>query len=222
MASVELLAVVFGIALLDSLNPSALVVTLRLLSTDSPTGKLLAYVAGVFCLYLAVGVALMAGLDLALGSIAAVGRGAIGHAVQVIVGAAMLGYAVLAPDEPHDEPRFGVPGAGRRRAYFVLGATVTGVELTTALPYLAAVGILTQARLPPSQWLAILVGYNVVFVLPPLALLVGYRLVRRRLEARIDGLQARLEREARGTFLWVVGIVGFLLLADGLSYVAAF
>lgn len=174
MVSVELLSVVFAIGLLDSLNPSALVVTLRLLSTDTPTGKVLAYVAGTFSLHLAVGLPLMAGLDFALGSVAVVGRGVVGYAVQGLVGAAMLGYAVFAPDEPDDEPRLQVPGAGRRGTYFVLGATVTGIELTTALPYLAAIGVLTQARLPPSVWLPILVGYNVVFVLSPLALLGGY------------------------------------------------
>lgn len=188
MVSVELLIAVFGLAFHDSVNPSALVVTLRLLATESPTGTVLAYLAGVFSLYLAVGVASMAGLGLALDSVGPLRRGTVGYGVQGLVGAAMLGYALLAPDEPADEPRTRLSRAGNRRTYFALGVTVTGLELSTALPYVAAVGLLTRAQLPPSQWLAILLGYNLLFVLPPLLLLVGVRLGGSALESRFEGI----------------------------------
>ena len=58
-----LLASLLGLALLDSLNPSALAVTLYLLLPGRPfAGKVLTYVAGGFSSYLVLGALIMAGL----------------------------------------------------------------------------------------------------------------------------------------------------------------
>ena len=91
------------------------------------------------------------------------------------------------------------------------------VEFSTALPYLGAIAILTNADLPLVGWLPILVGYNIVFVLPPLALLLAYRLFGAPLEWRFGALQAGLQRGTREAMLWIFGLVGFGLLANSLS-----
>ena len=57
----DLLPALLGIALLDSLNPSALVVALWLLSRAHAAPRLLAYVGGILVAYLALGVAMMLG-----------------------------------------------------------------------------------------------------------------------------------------------------------------
>ena len=56
-----LLPSLFLLALLDSLNPSALVVALWLLSRPQPAARLLPYVAGIVATYLSLGIAMMLG-----------------------------------------------------------------------------------------------------------------------------------------------------------------
>ena len=57
----DLLPALLGLALLDSLNPSALVVALWLLSRAHAAPRLLAYVGGILVAYLGLRVAMMLG-----------------------------------------------------------------------------------------------------------------------------------------------------------------
>jgi hypothetical protein len=60
---IGVLAPVFGLALLDSLNPSAVAITLYLLlSGGSFVPRVLSYAAGIFSANLLLGAALMLGL----------------------------------------------------------------------------------------------------------------------------------------------------------------
>lgn len=101
---------------------------------------------------------------------------------------------------------------------FLLGVTVTAAELPTAFPYLGAIGILNGLGLSPSGWLPLLLAYNLIFILPPLLLFGAHRFLSERYRGWFARYEKRLEREARETMLWIVGIVGFLLLADALRY----
>jgi len=219
MSTPGLLIAVFGLALVDSVNPSALVVTTYLLSGRSPTRTVLAYVTGVFTSYLAIGVGLMLGLDVLLTFAGGeVLDSTLVYVVQGIAGGILLCYAIIAPDEAGPDSGSRVPETRSTVKLFALGVIVTVIEFSTALPYLGAIALLTEANLQPSQWLPILVGYNLVFVLPPVVLLGAFVMVGNRTEQRFDGLRARLQRHSRTTFLTVIGIVGFLLLADSLAY----
>ena len=88
------------------------------------------------------------------------------------------------------------------------------VEFATAFPYLGSIALLTNAKLPVVEWLPILIFYNAVFVLPSLFLLTLYSLSGSRLEARFERFRERSAKGSRETMLWIMGIVGFLLLAD--------
>lgn len=215
----ELLPAIVGLAAVDSINPSALLATIALLLRGRSARPLVAvYVAAVLATYLAIGVALTLGLgltpDAVLESDAA-------FLVQGVLGAAMLAFAVLAPSRRQRrapaEPR-SLPGANRPLAVFALGMAVTVLELPSALPYLGAVGALTRADLAVAEWLPLLVLYNLIFVLPPLGLLAGHVALGERAEAVLGRLRDRLGRAAREAFLWLLGLVGFVLLADALGH----
>jgi cytochrome c biogenesis protein CcdA len=212
---VGLLVAVFGLALIDSVNPSAIAVTLYLLLTGgSYTPKVLTYLAAVFCSYLLIGVLLMLGLDAIwdyLYSPAA-------YAVQGVVGALMLLYGILAPSDRAEERTTRLPRSLGLGSIFVLGVTITVVEFSSALPYLVAIAILTNADLAASQWVPVLIVYNLIFILPPLLVLGVYRLLGSRVQGRFEGYLERLRRGSRSTLLWIVAIVGFVLLADSLRY----
>lgn len=209
------LASLFGLALLDSLNPSALAITIYLLLQGrSYAGKVLTYVSAVFLSYLGVGVVLMLGFSSVWGYVDDPGA----YAVQGVVGVLLLGYAVFAPDKPRGEKKVLAPLAVGIPAIFLLGVTITLVEFTTAFPYLGAIAILTNAELPVAGWLPVLVAYNAIFVLPPLLLLAAYGAFGTRLTAHFERWRGRFESGSRESLFWILGIVGFLLLADSLAF----
>jgi len=208
------LASLLGLALLDSLNPSALAVTIYLLLQGKPyAAKVLTYVSAVFASYLGLGVLLMLGL----GSVWEYLDGPGAYAVQGVAGALLLGYALLAPGRPRGE-KVRAPLSPGFVSVFLLGVTITVVEFSTAFPYLGAIAILTNADLTVARWLPILVVYNVIFVLPPLLLLAVYGAFGARMRERFERLRERFQSGSRETLLWVTGIVGFFLLADSLAF----
>jgi cytochrome c biogenesis protein CcdA len=215
----ELLPAIVGLAVVDSINPSALLATIVLLLRGPRARPLVAvYVAAVLATYFVVGLVLTLGLGL---TPRAVLESDAGYLVQGVLGAAMLGYAVLAPGRPGRRgpaERPGLAAAGRPAAVFVLGMVVTVLELPTALPYLGAVGVLTRADLAVAEWLPLLALYNLIFVVPPLLLLGGHVALGDRAAAVLSRLRTRLGQAAREGFLWLLGLVGFLLLADAVGH----
>jgi len=211
-----------ALALFDSINPSAIVVTLYLLSGGRAAAQIVVYVATIFLTYLTLGVMMMLGIDALLPSLGTIGRGRLGLIVQGLIGLAMLLYVIRAPATAKSAPRV-ERSASSYAALALLGVTVTTMELPTAMPYFGAIALLTAADLPIGQWLSLLVLYNVIFVLPPVLLLVGHIVFGTRLDARYADLRARLQAGARETMLWVFGLVGGgLLLSSVMEYIGRF
>jgi len=212
----------FALALVDSINPSAIVVTLYLLSGGRVPAQIVVYVAAIFLTYLTLGVMMMSGIDALLPSLQTMGSGRLGLIVQGLIGLAMLLYGILAPTTAKSAPRV-EPTASSHAALALLGVTVTTMELPTAVPYFGAIALLTTADLPMAQWLPLLVLYNAIFVLPPLLLLVGHIVFGGRLDARYADLRERLQAGARDTMLWIFGLVGGgLLVSSVLEYIVRF
>ena len=84
-----------ALALVDSINPSAIVVTLYLLSGGRMAAQIVVYVAAIFLTYLTLGVMMMSGIDALLPSLGAVGSGRLRFIVQGLIGLAMLLYAFM-------------------------------------------------------------------------------------------------------------------------------
>ncbi len=209
-----------ALALVDSINPSAIVVTLYLLSRERVPAQVVVYVAAIFLTYLTLGAMMMLGIDALLPSVRTTGDGRLGFIVQGLIGLAMLLYAIRAPTTARSARRV-EPSASTYAALALLGVTVTTMELPTAVPYFGAIALL--ADLPMERWLPLLVLYNAIFVLPPVLLLVGHIVFGGRLDARYADLRERLQAGARGTMLWIVGLVGGgLLVWSVVEYIARF
>src|SRR3712207_1283689 len=149
-----MLVSLLGLALLDSINPSALAVTIYLLlQGGSYAPRVLTYLSAVFTSYLGIGVLLMLGL----GSVWEYVDGPGAYVVQGIAGALLLGYAVFAPEKPRREGKTRTPRSRSLGAIFLLGVTITVVEFSTAFPYLGAIAILADADLAVEKWLPMLV-----------------------------------------------------------------
>ena len=212
------------LALLDSLNPSALAMTLYLLTTGARTGRVLTYIAAVFVTYFAIGLGLMLGLGALLGTFQGIFETTEAYTVQAVIGAAMLIYS-FSPNKLGAQDEAEEAKAPRSQGFagtLLLGVTITAAEFPTAFPYFGAIGILNSLNLSFSGWLPLLLGYNLVFVTPPLLLFGAYQVFGGRHKAWFERYEKRLKHEARETMLWIVGIVGFLLLADALSRLGIF
>jgi cytochrome c biogenesis protein CcdA len=211
-----------ALALVDSINPSAIVVTLYLLSRGRGPAHVAVYILAIFLTYLTLGVLMMLGVGAMLPSLQTLGSSRLGLLVQGLIGLAMLVYAIRAPSASR-QGRPVEPSASSYLALMALGVVVTTMELPTAIPYFGAVALLTAADLPAAQWLPLLGLYNAIFVLPPVVLLVGQIAFGRRLDARYARLRERLQAGARETVLWIFGLAGGALLASSVAeYVARF
>ncbi|MFO7246426.1 MAG: GAP family protein [Thermaerobacter sp.] len=215
----ETLLAIGGLALLDSINPSALLATLYLLKRSRPAAAVTTYMAGVFVTYFTVAVLLMLGLEAFVRRFEDALYSPAAYAVQLLLGAAMLVYSFVADPKKGAGPRQDrITGVAGFAALFALGVVITLVEMTSAFPLFAAVGVLTYQQWPIRLWLPVLVGYTVIFVLPPFLLLFLHQVVGRRLERRFAGLQQRLERAGHEAVLWIIGIIGFYLTMDAVGY----
>jgi hypothetical protein len=80
------------------------------------------------------------------------------------------------------------------------------------------VGAITRAELAVAEWLPLLLLYNLIFVLPPLALLAAHLALGDRADRLLERLRDHLGGGAREGLLWLLGLVGFFLLADALGH----
>lgn len=76
-------------------------------------------------------------------------------------------------------------------ALVLLGVTTFFIEVATALPYFAAIGIMTTAHIGSSEWLPMLALYNLLMILPALCLLTLYSLFGAWLQAPLEKKSAR-------------------------------
>jgi cytochrome c biogenesis protein CcdA len=206
-----LAAALAGLALLDSINPSAIAITILLMTQPRFAARAAAYIGAVFATYLLLGVAILAGLDAAwayLDSRAA-------YVAQAVLGGGLLAYALFAPERKPKEDKVAADTGSLARVA-LLGAGVTVAEFSTALPYLGAITLLADAKLPWAAAGSILVAYNAVFVLPPVLLTLAFLALGERVRPRLERLGAKLRAGARSAMLWLMGGAGFLLLSHAL------
>lgn len=211
-----------ALAIVDSINPSAIVVTLYLLTRERATPQAAVYIATIFVTYFALGVGMMSGVAALLPSLTTLGGGRVGLIAEGIIGLAMLILAFKAPATAGAAPA-AAPRQSTYAALALLGVTVTVMELPTAVPYFGAVAVLTSAGLPPSGWVPLLLGYNAIFVLPPVLLTAAHAAFGHSMDARFAALRTRLQVGARETLSWIFGLVGGALLVTSIiEYVARF
>ncbi|MGW9737324.1 GAP family protein [Micrococcus luteus] len=216
----SLLAAIAGLAVLDSLNPSAITVALLLsLRRLGRPGILMrhvgAYAAGIAVSMFVVGILLMLGLQVALTAIATSVPERTIDIIQLCIGVVLLVVGGTLPTRPRRRraPTLDRSGWG----LFVLGLAVTTIELTSALPYLAAIGMLTQASLQPAEWLVILAAYSLVTVAPVLVIGGAAAALGERIRPWAERNAQRFQDTGRGLILTIVFLIGLILTFDALA-----
>lgn len=209
--SPELLVSLIGLAVLDSLSPTTIVVTIVVLLSAGRRSwpLLLIYWATIAAAYFTLGAVLMLGLGFVVATI----DESVGLWLQAIVGLGLLlGSFFIKPGKPRDQsPRVRLLTP---TSMLVLGLGTWGVEVVTAVPYFGAIALMTSAQTLTTQWTIALIGYVSVMMLPGVILAVAWTLAGERLRPRLERWRDKLRSGSTTAISWIIGIAGFLILRD--------
>ncbi|MEN8260587.1 MAG: GAP family protein [Pseudomonadota bacterium] len=201
-----------GIAMVDSLNPTATAIHIYLLSTARTLSPAITFIVGKFITNYLAGFLALLGLD-------AVMRDWLSQLdppdenIRLILGILLVaaGYSMLRRKGKQRDVK---PKSLHPVSTWLLGVATTLAELPTAAPYWAAIALITQAHLAFKEIHLVLLVYNMIFVLPLVAL-CGIHLA---LHKKGQPLLAKLERWISRWFPQILRLalmaIGFLLITD--------
>ncbi|MGE7766248.1 GAP family protein [Peribacillus sp. NPDC096540] len=213
----ELLFLIGAMALLDTLSPATIGITVYLLLTDKErlTTRLAVYLLTVAGFYFAIGVALMLGLSFLLEIISGVFQNRIVSWTVFIIGGILFISSFYVPTKKNSE--LPAPKSKSILSMAALGFTTSLIEVSTAFPYFAAIGIMTTSNLSWIEWSAILAGYNFIMVLPSLVLFLFYLLFGRWTQKPLEKLRLKIAGNS-SALSWIMCIVGIILIFNSLDY----
>lgn len=163
----RLLGIVITIGLADSLNPTTIAPALYLASGERARGRVVEFTAAVFLVYLIGGIAIALGPGRLLISLIPHPHHRLAYLIELGAGVAMLAAGALLWRHRYrltdpERSRFETRG----RSGWLLGATITAIELPTAFPYFAAIAAVVGGGVGPAKQVMLLVIFNLCFVLP--------------------------------------------------------
>ncbi|MGH0945505.1 GAP family protein [Bacillus mycoides] len=205
-------------ALLDTLSPATLGVTVYLLLTDKErlTKRLLVYLLTIAGFYFAVGVLLMLGLDFLLEIISGVFQNRIVSWTFFIIGVILFIASFYVPTKKSSD--LPAPKSKSILSMVALGFTTSLIEVGTAFPYFVAIGIMTTSNLSWVEWSSILAGYNFIMVLPSLVLFLFYLLFGRWMQTSLEKLRVKIANNTGSALSWIMCIVGLILIYNSQDY----
>jgi hypothetical protein len=167
---------VVAIALPDSLNPSLILAAVYLAVGPHPFRRTLVFTIAAFLATLAGGLLIAVGLgDVILSLLPKLSHAAKWRVLTAVGVALVLGGVAIWVRRRSlgaGEPPSRHPPAPRGTPAVLMGASIAGVELLTAFPYFAAIAMIVGSSVSTGAKIFLIVIYNVVYVLPLIAVVV--------------------------------------------------
>jgi cytochrome c biogenesis protein CcdA len=215
---IRLIGLAISIGLADSLNPSTIVPALYLATGEHPRERVIEFTVGVFAVYFVGGAAIALGPGQLLLSLVPHPSHTTRYVIEVVVGVGILIAGVLlwyhrgrlGEREPPD-----ISAGGR--GTWLLGATITIVELPTAFPYFAVIAAIVGSDLSPVRQLFLLLIFNVCFVSPQLAIVAVLTLGGERTDRLLAAGRDFLQRRWPVVLSVVAVIAGLVVIALGIT-----
>ncbi|MGO9956416.1 MAG: GAP family protein [Solirubrobacteraceae bacterium] len=207
----RLVGVVVSVGLADSLNPSTVGPALYLATVRQRVWRVIQFTIGVFTVNLAAGLLLAIGPGrLLIGLIPHPQRTA-RHVIELVAGVILLVAAVALWWGRRGLARRELPmrGGGGGGSALIAGASIAAIELPTAVPYLAVIAAIDASSAGVPQEIGLVALYNVVFVLPLLAIVVVLLVAGERADPWLQKGGAWLQRR------WPLVLASLLLLVGG-------
>nr|WP_269819590.1 GAP family protein [Fictibacillus halophilus] len=204
---------------MDMLSPATIGVTVYLLLNDKEkrTSRIFIYLLTVAGFYFIVGVSLMLGISTLLESVSTIFQNQTISWIIFIIGAILFIASFYVPANKY--ANLPSPKSNRLISIIILGLSTSLIEVGTAFPYFAAIGILsTTTTLSSMEWVSILAGYNLIMVLPPLLLYLIYIVCGRWMDKPLTNLRERMVKNSGSALSWIMCIVGIILIFNSLDY----
>lgn len=216
--SIELLLSVGTLALLDMVSPATIGVTLYLLLSDRNRifSRLMVYLMTVAGFYFIVGISLMLGLDFIFDAASNMLQNRVISWITAVVGGVLFIASFYVPTKKTAKPV--KPKSLKMSAMISLGVTTSLLEVATALPYFAAIGLMTTGQLTIFQWVPILAAYNFIMILPPLLLIGLHAMFGRLLQKPLEKLSVKIANGTRSVLSWMMCIAGLILLLNSIDH----
>lgn len=218
----RLIGIVISIGLADSLNPSTIGPALYIATGERGRERVGEFTVAVFAVYFIGGAAIALGAGAVLRPIIPHPHHHITNIVEVAVGVAMIaGAAMLWRHREslaqRDPPRFDPHG----RSSWVLGASITALELPTAFPYFAVIAAIVGADLDAAQDLVLLLLFNLCFVLPLLGIWATLTFAPDKSDRLLDVARGFLQRHWPALLAGLALVAGLFVVALGVSGIGA-
>jgi len=218
----RLVGIVMSIGLADSLNPTTIAPALYLATGERARGRVAEFTFAVFAVYFLGGAAIAVGAGQLIKPLLPHPRHHIADIVEIAAGAAMIAAAGMlwrhrARLSLRDPPDFDPHG----KSSWVLGASITAVELPTAFPYFAAIAAIVGSGLGPVRDLVLLVLFNLCFVSPLLGILAVLTFKREQAGQMLSDGRDFLQRHWPAVLAGLALAAGVFVIALGLTGLAA-
>ena len=214
----DILIYLGGLALLDTLSPTIIGVTLFLVLTYNKNlaSRLLAYLFTVVLLYFSLGIIMMLGLNYIMEAFSNIFQNKIFSWVIFIIGVILFTASFFIPaNKKSNIPK---PKTQSIFSIIIIGVTTFIIEAGTALPYFAAIGLLSTIDITFYQWLPIIAAYNIIMVLPALLIILGYKLFGKLIKPTLFNLRNKISSSSSSALSWIMCIVGVILIFYTIDY----
>ncbi len=203
-----LITAMTALALVDSINPTVTVAHIWLLMQTRSARVGWLFPAGVFAANFGAGVAVLAGAS------ALPGAPKLVEALLWLVGVGLIVAAAVAWLAPHPPPLRRFTWSAFQAGGLAAGMTL--LEFPTAAPYFSALALVGAKGLPLETQYLLLVYYNILFVLPLIALciLVGVNSVKREC---LEQIRLWVLTKGRKGLAMLLAIFGACFLLRALS-----
>lgn len=210
--SMEILLIIIGLAILDTLSPTVIGITVYLLLKEKKKlyRLLIVYLMTVAILYFILGSSLLLGISLSLSFLQELLQNQIFSWIIFLIGAILFILSFYMPKKKVAIPS--LPSKSTTTSMIFLGIITFLIEGGTALPYFAAIGLMSTSNLTLPEWISILGIYNIIMILPYLLLMIFYRLSAHWLKPFLQKLSNRIANSKDSALSWVVCIVGLILI----------
>ena len=213
-----------GLALLDSLSIGTLVIPLGLIllwrSVRVPA--LAAYLTTVAAVYFALGVAMLLGFT-GLGSyVERITDASAFPWITLVMGAILAIFGIFAPNPVKPAPgelpkQLNKPIQTSLPKMIILGLGASLTEAATMLPYIAAMGIISDWDTPMAGQVAAIGAYCGIMIAPTVILAMIALVAGQKFFPRLEKAVPRLQYEAKVTLLWVAAIVGIYMVVNSVD-----
>ncbi|WP_413361941.1 GAP family protein [Lysinibacillus sp. 3P01SB] len=215
-----LLYIIAGLAFVDMLLPATLGITLYLLLTmkKKVTRHLFVYLFTVSSLYFGVGVLLMLGLGYILRFLSDIFQDNLISWGLLLIGATLFITGFYLPRKGKKKNKRPMPTLNNMYSMVAIGFTTALVEVSTAFPYFAAIGLMTSAKLTWIEWLPILIAYNALMLVPSILVFLFFRFFSNGKYKRFEKWRSKVENNRDTSLSWFVSMFGLLLIFVCLDY----